>query len=109
MSRAFVKETDEAFESLPDRPISAHPNLVTPEGLELIEGALARLRQEPRRRRQRATGHPGPGSIGICGIGFPALHRPSRSRPERIRRGPFWLHGDNRAGRPAPRNLPHRR
>ncbi len=46
MSRAFVKETDEAFESLPDRPISAHPNLVTPEGLELIEAALARLRQE---------------------------------------------------------------
>jgi hypothetical protein len=32
MSRAFVKEPDgaEAFEELPDRPISEHPNLVTP-------------------------------------------------------------------------------
>jgi transcription elongation GreA/GreB family factor len=46
VSRAFVKETDETFESLPDRPISAHQNLVTPEGLELIEAALARSRQE---------------------------------------------------------------
>ena len=46
MSRAFVKETDEIVESLPDRPISTHQNLVTPEGLGLIEAALARLRQE---------------------------------------------------------------
>jgi transcription elongation GreA/GreB family factor len=46
VSRAFVKETDETFESLPDRPISKHQNLVTPEGLELIQGALARLRQD---------------------------------------------------------------
>jgi len=49
VSRAFVKETDETFETLPDRPISAHPNLVTPEGLKLIEAALARLREERRR------------------------------------------------------------
>ena len=54
MSRAFVKETDETFESLPDRPISAHQNLVTPEGLELIEAALARLHQE-RALAQRAN------------------------------------------------------
>ena len=40
MSRAFIKETDETFESLPDRPISSHQNLVTPEGLELIEAPL---------------------------------------------------------------------
>jgi transcription elongation GreA/GreB family factor len=46
VSRAFVKETDETFESLPDRAISAHQNLVTPEGLQLIEAALVRLRQE---------------------------------------------------------------
>jgi transcription elongation GreA/GreB family factor len=46
VSRAFVKETDEIFETLPDRPISLHQNLVTREGLELIETALARLRQE---------------------------------------------------------------
>ena len=48
MSRAFVKETEggEAFEDLPDRPISPHPNFVTPEGLALIEAELARLHQE---------------------------------------------------------------
>ena len=46
MSRAFVKETDETFESLPDRPISPHQNLVTPEGFKLIEETVARLRQE---------------------------------------------------------------
>jgi hypothetical protein len=46
VSRAFVKETDEAFESLPDRPISKHPNLVTREGLEQIEATLTRLHQE---------------------------------------------------------------
>ena len=48
MSRAFVKEPDggDAFEDLPDRPISEHPNLVTPEGLAQIEGTLARLHEE---------------------------------------------------------------
>jgi transcription elongation GreA/GreB family factor len=43
MSRAFVKETDEVAE-LPDRPVSAYVNLVTPRGLTLIEDALARWR-----------------------------------------------------------------
>lgn len=44
MSRAFVKETDsEAIELLPDRPLSAHPNFVTSEGLAAIERELARL------------------------------------------------------------------
>jgi transcription elongation GreA/GreB family factor len=44
MSRAFVKESDgaEALE-LPDRPISEHPNLVTPQGLAQIEDTLALL------------------------------------------------------------------
>jgi transcription elongation GreA/GreB family factor len=43
MSRAFVKEPEggEAFEDLPDRPISPHANLVTPEGLAQIEAELA--------------------------------------------------------------------
>ena len=45
MSRTFVREIDETFESLPDRPVSAHQNLVTPEGLVQIEAMLARLRQ----------------------------------------------------------------
>jgi transcription elongation GreA/GreB family factor len=51
VSRAFVKETDDGFERLPDRPISVHQNLVTPEGLERIEATLARLREERARAR----------------------------------------------------------
>lgn len=39
MSRAFVKEGEET-ETLPDRPVSEHPNDVTREGLERIEAAL---------------------------------------------------------------------
>jgi transcription elongation GreA/GreB family factor len=48
MSRAFVKEQDgeSAFEELPDRPLSPHPNLVTAEGLVQIETQLARLQRE---------------------------------------------------------------
>jgi transcription elongation GreA/GreB family factor len=40
MSRAFVKETDDSEEIVPHRPISRHPNLVTAEGLALIERHL---------------------------------------------------------------------
>ena len=47
MSVAFTKEGDlEATAAdLPDRPISPHPNLVTPEGLALIDTALAEARE----------------------------------------------------------------
>ena len=46
MSVAFTREEDlEATAAdLPDRPISPHPNLVTPEGLAAIEVALASAR-----------------------------------------------------------------
>jgi transcription elongation GreA/GreB family factor len=43
MSRAFVKETDDAPE-LPDRPVSEHPNYVTERGLALIEAEFERFR-----------------------------------------------------------------
>lgn len=44
MSRAFVKEQDDAkVEELPDRLISEHPNLVTKEGLAQIEAEVVRL------------------------------------------------------------------
>jgi hypothetical protein len=45
MSRAFVKEDDPTGGAavLPDRPISPHPNLVTPRGLRLIEARVAEL------------------------------------------------------------------
>ncbi|MGC1302494.1 MAG: transcription elongation factor GreA [Caulobacteraceae bacterium] len=43
MSVAFTKEEDSesAAAELPDRPISPHPNLVTPEGLAQLEAGLA--------------------------------------------------------------------
>lgn len=45
MSRAFVKDDDggEGTEDLPDRLISEHRNLVTPDGLALIEAEVARF------------------------------------------------------------------
>jgi transcription elongation GreA/GreB family factor len=48
MSIAFVREREggEAFEDLPDRPVSPHPNFVTPEGLALIDAELDRLHTE---------------------------------------------------------------
>ena len=46
MSVAFTREEDlEATAAdLPDRPISPHPNLVTPQGLAKIDAALAAAR-----------------------------------------------------------------
>lgn len=48
MSRAFVKDDDggSGVEDLPDRLISQHRNLVTPEGLDLIEAEVDRLQAE---------------------------------------------------------------
>ncbi len=46
MSVAFTKESDAEAQAadLPDRPIPAHPNLVTASGLAAIETALATAR-----------------------------------------------------------------
>jgi transcription elongation GreA/GreB family factor len=46
MSVAFTKEEDSesTAANLPDRPISPHPNLVTPRGLALLDEALAEAR-----------------------------------------------------------------
>lgn len=46
MSRAFVKDADDTFEELPERPVSSAPNLVTREGLAAIETEVARLTNE---------------------------------------------------------------
>jgi len=48
MSRAFVKEQDDAdaLEELPERPISPHPNAVTPRGLRLIDEEIDKLRKD---------------------------------------------------------------
>lgn len=46
MSVAFTREEDSeaAAANLPDRPVSSHPNLVTPQGLAQLETALASAR-----------------------------------------------------------------
>ncbi len=48
MSRAFVKEgaENDALDSLPDRPISPHRNLVTRRGLGLIEAKVGAYQAE---------------------------------------------------------------
>jgi transcription elongation GreA/GreB family factor len=46
MSRAFVKEDDDAPEEFPERLVSTAPNLVTAEGLAAIEAEIARLEGE---------------------------------------------------------------
>jgi transcription elongation GreA/GreB family factor len=50
MSRGFVKEDDleHAGTDLPERPVSAHPNYVTPTGLALLEAQAQTLGEERR-------------------------------------------------------------
>ncbi|MCE9640686.1 MAG: GreA/GreB family elongation factor [Betaproteobacteria bacterium] len=56
MSRAFVKESDEDAGSaeLPERPLSAEPNYVTPRGLKSLRARLKELQVE--RDRLAAAG-----------------------------------------------------
>ncbi|MEO6835621.1 MAG: GreA/GreB family elongation factor [Candidatus Tumulicola sp.] len=44
MSRAFVKDDDDRPERPPSRPVSGNSNYVTPDGLALLQEALARAR-----------------------------------------------------------------
>lgn len=44
VGRAFIKESDDSVEDLPERPLSTAPNLVTAEGLAAIEAEIARLK-----------------------------------------------------------------
>jgi transcription elongation factor GreB len=48
MSRGFVKEDDleHAGTDLPERPISEHPNYVTPTGLRQLQNKASELEQE---------------------------------------------------------------
>lgn len=46
MSRAFVKESDQDIDLLPERAISEHPNLVTAHGLALLEARVRELEAE---------------------------------------------------------------
>ena len=51
MSKGFVKESDDAGESLPELVVSPHPNFVTSAGLALIEQRVAALEAEQRAAR----------------------------------------------------------
>jgi transcription elongation GreA/GreB family factor len=46
MSRAFVKDQEDAPEALPERPVSPNPNFVTLRGLRQIDEKLETLRRE---------------------------------------------------------------
>jgi transcription elongation GreA/GreB family factor len=45
MSRAFTREQDDEPSDIGERPISEHRNLVTPEGLRMIEAEATALRE----------------------------------------------------------------
>ncbi len=54
MSRAFVKEEDsDAIEELPDKPVSPHPNYVTPAGLRQLQRRLADCLAQEQALKQR--------------------------------------------------------
>jgi transcription elongation GreA/GreB family factor len=57
MSRAFVKDSDDdlAAGELPERPLPTHPNYVTPQGLELLQGRLRELQEEHERLAPQAA------------------------------------------------------
>jgi transcription elongation GreA/GreB family factor len=46
MSRAFVKDSEQDTDPLPERAISPHPNLVTANGLALLETRVRELEAE---------------------------------------------------------------
>lgn len=48
MSRAFVKEADgdDVLDEMPERPVSAHPNWVTPAGLRGLRAQVAQLQAQ---------------------------------------------------------------
>jgi transcription elongation GreA/GreB family factor len=54
MSRAFVKEDGPDTAPLPDRPVSPHPNYVTPRGLAALQARLVESQAALARLRARA-------------------------------------------------------
>lgn len=46
MSRAFVKEGDGDLDPLPDLPMSAHPNYVTPRGFAALQARLLAVQRD---------------------------------------------------------------
>ena len=109
------------LEDLPDRPISPHPNYVTPDGLALIEAELARLLaalaaagEDPRRRRGSPARPPllagaaGRREVDAAagGNGRGALRRDRDDRPRRRPRADLRIVGEDEAD-PAKGTLPY--
>src|SRR3970282_1322477 len=57
MSRAFVKESDDEFNAsdLPERPVPAHANYVTPHGLELLRTRVRELAEQHEQLKEVAA------------------------------------------------------
>ena len=82
MSRAFVKEAEDAVEDFPERPISTAPNLVTREGLAAIEAEIAQLAAALAPRAKIAAN--ARASTAICAIGPPGAAAPTCSHHRKI-------------------------
>lgn len=56
MSRAFVKESDDDLVAgeLPERPLPAHANYVTPQGLEQLQARVRELQEQHEQLASRA-------------------------------------------------------
>ncbi|HKE44441.1 MAG TPA: GreA/GreB family elongation factor [Steroidobacteraceae bacterium] len=56
MSRAFVRESDQdaAADNVPERIVSPHPNLVTPQGLKQIDEQIRALEAERQAARSES-------------------------------------------------------
>jgi transcription elongation GreA/GreB family factor len=52
MSRAFVRNSDDDPQSLPERPVSPHPNFVTARGLAAIEARVRDLEVQRQAARE---------------------------------------------------------
>jgi transcription elongation GreA/GreB family factor len=52
MSRAFVRNSDDDPQSLPERPVSPHPNFVTARGLAAIEARVRELEAQRQAARE---------------------------------------------------------
>ena len=87
MSKAFTREDDTSQEAdLPERAVSQHLNLVTSDGLDQIEAAIARLTEEQARARAAGDATAAPALRAIFAIGAsggPQLNSPSQSRVRR--------------------------
>ena len=77
MSRAFTREDDNenAIADIGERPVSAHRNLVTRNGLALIDRAIAELREDLAKAEAEADRE----RIAMCRATFATGRRGARA------------------------------